>query len=209
MPRVHCHATTRARHARSPGSRRAADKPALAARATDDAVGPARSDGAAVCQVGTGHPRRRSTWANRPRPSSRPVLDRLGQRRRGPPWHHDRGGCLHRTEGRELARLRRRLLRPRPVLRTADRRRAPAAKTSADRGGQGMPRAAPTTPADTGMKIPVTGLASTDPCDGPNKSMTREHDPTRLLVCRPRGTKPPAAALAVRQPEGEVRWLAP
>ena len=61
VPRVHCHATTRARHARGPGSRRAADKPALAARATDDTVGPARSGGAAVCQVGTGHPRRRST----------------------------------------------------------------------------------------------------------------------------------------------------
>jgi hypothetical protein len=40
------------------GGRRAADKPALAARAADRAVGPARSDSAAVCQVGTGNPRR-------------------------------------------------------------------------------------------------------------------------------------------------------
>ena len=82
------------------------------------------------------------------------------------------GWMAAQTAGREVARVRRRLLRPRSLLRAADRRRTPAAKTSADRRGQGVPRATPTAPADTAVNDP-----SHRPCQfTPRRRAEHEHD---------------------------------
>ena len=91
------------------------------------------------------------------------LRDRLsigwGQCRGEPSTHHDCGYSLLRTSGREVDGLRRRLLRSRSHVRTADRRRERTAATGSDRHRQGVRRPTPTAPADECV-IPYRGQRS-------------------------------------------------
>ncbi len=119
------------------------------------------------------------------------LSDRLsigwGNAREGHRGTHDCGECVLRTSGREVAGVRRRLLRSRSHVRTADRRREWTAATGSDRHRQGVRRPTPTAPTDERV-IPHRGERS------------------EPVICR--GACVPAAASRSRGP-GEDRGRGP
>ena len=159
MSGVDRHWSASERDACGSGGRCAASEPVDASGAADRTVRSAGSTRAAVCQAGTGDPRRCSIPSDRSGQVARSTLDRLGQCRGGPSRHHDCGECVLRTSGREVAGLRRRLLRSRSHVRTADRRREWTAATGSDRHRQGVRRPTPTAPTDERV-IPHRGERS-------------------------------------------------